>query len=93
MLNSDDKVILYNIIEREVDNFLVGVPVLSAFSTVISNYVIKYIEPYVNAFMSHGHIDVDQLSEFTKSEINEKVKNFKRKYEEERQSYENETNF
>ena len=41
MLNSDDKVILYNIIEREVDNFLVGVPVLSAFSTVISNYVIK----------------------------------------------------
>ena len=89
MLNSDDKIILYNIIEREVDNFLVGVPVLSAFSTVISNYLIKYIEPYVNAFMSHGQIDIDQLSEFTKSEINEKVKNFKRKYEEEKQNYEN----
>ena len=92
MLNNVDKIILYNIIEREVDNFLVGVPVLSAFSNVISNYVIKYVEPYVNAFMSHGSIDIEQLSEFTRSEINEKVNKFKQKYEEERKTYENETN-
>lgn len=89
MLNNADKVILYNMIEREVDNMLVGVPILSAFSGVITNTLIKYIEPYVNAFTEHGELNADQLSAFASNELNEKIEKFKMKYKEEKQEYGN----
>lgn len=93
MLNNTDKIILYNMLEREVDNLLVGIPILSAFSSVISNTLIKYIEPYVNAFTSHGQLDAEQLTAFAANEMNEKIQKFKQQYEEEKANHGNESNF
>jgi hypothetical protein len=75
-----DKEILYNIVKRNVDNLTRNVPILGMFSDTISNYVIKYIDPYVSGFMEGEELDVDQLSEFTKYEVNHKIDEFKNYY-------------
>jgi hypothetical protein len=75
-----DKEILYNVLKRNVDNITRNVPILGMFSDTISNYIIRYIDPYVNGFMDNDRLDIDQLSEFTKYEVNNKIDEFKNFY-------------
>jgi predicted naringenin-chalcone synthase len=75
-----DKEILYNVLKRNVDNITRNVPILGMFSDTISNYIIRYIDPYVNGFMDDDKLDIDQLSEFTKYEVNNKIDEFKNFY-------------
>jgi hypothetical protein len=75
-----DKEILYNVLKRNVDNITRNVPILGMFSDTISNYIIRYIDPYVNGFMDNDKLDIDQLSEFTKYEVNNKIDEFKNFY-------------
>lgn len=75
-----DKEVLYNVIKRYIDNMTRGVPIFSMFSDTISNYVIKYIDPYVNGFINNQELDIDQLGEFTKYEVNTKIDEFKKIY-------------
>lgn len=88
--SNTDKQILYNIITREVHNFVLGVPMLSVFEGIIVNYIINYIDPYVNAFIDQNNqeLDVDQLSSFTQQEVNEKIQKFKNFYNKEKKTYE-----
>lgn len=77
-----DKEILYNIVKREIGNLMAGFPVLNMFSDTVSDYVIRYIDPYISAFMTNGKINTEQLTAFTKQEVNEKIEKFKKEYEE-----------
>ena len=77
-----DKEILYNIMKREIGNLMAGFPVLNMFSDTVSDYVIRYIDPYISAFMTNGKINTEQLTAFTKQEVNEKIEKFKKEYEE-----------
>lgn len=77
-----DKEILYNVVRREISNLMAGFPVLNMFSDTVSDYVIRYIDPYISAFMKNGKIDTEQLTAFTKQEVNEKIEKFKKEYEE-----------
>lgn len=77
-----DKEILYNAVRREISNLMAAFPVLNMFSDTVSDYVIRYIDPYISAFMKNGKIDTEQLTAFTKQEVNEKIEKFKKEYEE-----------
>lgn len=77
-----DKEILYNAVRREIGNLMAAFPVLNMFSDTVSDYVIRYIDPYISAFMINGKIDTEQLTAFTKQEVNEKIEKFKKEYEE-----------
>ena len=61
---------------------MAGFPVLNMFSDTVSDYVIRYIDPYISAFMTNGKINTEQLTAFTKQEVNEKIEKFKKEYEE-----------
>lgn len=78
----ESKEVLYNVVRRTVANMTSGIPVLSMFSDNISNYVIKFIDPYVSAFIVDNKLDVDQLGEFAKEEVNSKIEQFKKNYKE-----------
>lgn len=80
---TNDKQILYNVITREVHNLVQGIPMLGLFENAIANYIIKYIDPYVNAFTEGGTLDIDQLSSFTSQELNNKIAEFKKSYKKE----------
>lgn len=82
MLNKvSDKEILYNMIRREVNNLLQGIPIFAAFGGTISNYIIKIIDPYINAFMiNETELDAEQLESFAAEEVNNKIADFKEKY-------------
>lgn len=76
-----DKEVLYNIVRREISNLMADFPVLNMFSDTVSDYVIRYIDPYISAFMTNGKINTEQLTAFTKQEVNEKIEQFKKQYE------------
>lgn len=80
-----DKQVLYNIIEREVHNITVNFPVLGMFEGTITNYIIKYIDPYINAFIEgpQQRLNIEQLSAFTTSEVADKIARFKESYNKE----------
>lgn len=81
-----DKQVLYNVIEREVHNLMVeNFPGLGMFEGVITNYILKYIDPYVNAFIEgpYQRLDIEQLSSFTEAEVSDKIARFKESYKQE----------
>lgn len=81
-----EKELLYQIISREVYNILISIsPNLGIFSKLATNYVLSYIEPYVDAFMSGADntLNTNAASAFVKEEISAKVDNFIKKFEEE----------
>ena len=81
-----DKEVLYNMLNREIQNLVSGVPMLGMFGGLISNYVIKLIDPYVNAFMEQGgkSLNTEQLGAFASQEVEDKIKLFKEKFNKER---------
>lgn len=89
-----DKQVLYNVIEREVHNFVINFPILGMFEGTITNYILNYIDPYVNAFIEgpHQRLDIEQLSSFTESEVVDKIARFKEFYKQEANKNENQGN-
>lgn len=78
-----DKEIFYSILGREIDNLLCVNPALSFLGGSIKKWVFNYIDPYVNFFMEGGTLKTDMATAFIQSEVNDKLKNFKQKFEEE----------
>jgi len=91
--NNEDKQILYNSIKRSVGNLMSGIPVFGMFSGSVADYLIKYIDPYVSAFTDEEGLDIEQLGDFAKEEINDKIEKFKMKYKKESKNNENKINF
>lgn len=77
-----DKDILYNILSREIDNLLSVNPSLAFFSGPIKKWVFNYIDPYVNFFMEGDRLQTDIATAFVQEEMGNKIKDFKKKYEE-----------
>lgn len=80
-----DKQVLYNVIEREVHNFISNFPILGMFEGTIINYIIRYIDPYVNAFIEgpQQRLNIEQLSAFTTAEVTDKIARFKESFNKE----------
>lgn len=82
MASSEDKKIFYTILKRNIDNLCAKSPLLWTFKGSISDYIIKYIEPYVNAFVEGDKLNTDELSDFAAAEIKDKIEKFKKEYKE-----------
>ena len=79
-----DKEILYNMISREVDNYLKGIPIFGMFSPTIASWIIAFIDPYIDAFTGDNNtINTKQLTNFVSKELEEKINKFKAEYVEE----------
>ena len=76
-----EKELLFQILNREVSNIISSInPAFRMFSTSITNYIINFIEPYVNAFTNtDGEINKKAAEGFIKQEVNEKVEAFMKK--------------
>ena len=85
----NDKEILYNVLDREIDNLLSNNPALYMFRTSIKNWVYNYIEPYVNFFIDGGKLDADMAEAYVLDETTKKLEAFKAKFKEERSNEEN----
>ena len=85
-----DKEILYSMIDREIDNLLRGVPVISVFSGTVKNYVHNLLDPYVNFFMEGNDLKVEMASSFVSTEINDKLEQFKKNFNKEKEENSNE---
>lgn len=80
----DDKQIFYSILSREIDNLIGSInPTLGFLSNGIKNYVINFIDPYVNLFLEGKNLNVDMASSFLEEEVKNKINCFKEKYKEE----------
>lgn len=85
----NDKQILYNIIERYIDNILLRNPSFNMFSGPIKKWVINYIDPYVNLFIEDDALQVDMASSFVKQELTDKIDIFKKSFKESKKNEEN----
>lgn len=81
----NDKEIFYQVLFREIDNFLANFnnPLVNVFSDPVKRYLEKFLEPYVEAFIEppKNELNADMASEFLKEEANEKIENFKKRFE------------
>lgn len=85
-----DKEILYNIIDREVDNMLRGMPVISIFSGTVKGYIHNFLDPYVNFFMEGDDLKIEMASAFVNEEMSSKLENFKKNFKEIKEETDNE---
>lgn len=84
-----DKEILYNVIDRYVDNILRQNPSLGMFSGIIKRWIINYIDPYVNLFIEDDNLQVEMASGFVKQELTNKIDIFKKNFKEMKDNEEN----
>lgn len=75
-----DKEILYNMLDREVDNLLRGNPMLTVFSSTIKQYVHNFLDPYLSFFMEGETLQMDVASAYAQEEVKNKIDNFKNKF-------------
>lgn len=76
-----DKELFYQVLNREVSSIISQyLPQFQMFSGTITKYICKYIEPYIDAFLQDDKLDVDAIGEYTKQEVNSKIKNFMAQY-------------
>jgi hypothetical protein len=78
-----EKDLLYQIISRRVDGFLAySSPALRLFSSTITNYIINFIDPYVDAFFLGGtKLDTEMASAYIKEELGNKLDSFIKEFE------------
>jgi hypothetical protein len=78
-----EKDILQQVLNREISNLLTNInPAFRMFSSTITNYLMDFIDPYVDAFTnSDGELNTKAASGFVKQEVNEKVEAFMKKFE------------
>ena len=82
-----DKDILYQMLEREIDNFISNTnPLLSLMAGPIKNFIFNFIDPYVTAFMGGDPkgLNPKVVESYVKEEVNEKVSSFMKKFEEQK---------
>lgn len=77
-----DKDIFYNILKRELDNFLSKTPLFWTFRDSIFQVVVNYIEPYVNASIEGGTLNIDMGADFAAKELDSKIQKFKQEHKE-----------
>lgn len=83
MKTPNEKDILYQMLSREIDNFLLGFgPLANVFSSSIKSYIFNFIDPYVNAFLfpNSDKINTKAASSFIKEEVNNKINDFLKKF-------------
>lgn len=89
----EDKEILYQILDREIDNIIGSLsPLAGVFSGTIKNSVFGYIDPYVDAFLSKSKppkLNSEAAGAFMKSEVNDKINTFMKGFEEEKKKADN----
>ena len=83
--------IFYNILRRELDNFLLKTPLFWTFRDSIFQVMINYIDPYVNAFINGDTLNIYMGADFAAKELNSKIQEFKKEYKE--KINENKTDF
>lgn len=73
-----DKDILYTVLSREVDNILSNfAPTLRMFSDNITMKIIRYIDPYVDKFLTPAQsIDTDMAKAFIDKEVKDRMESF-----------------
>ena len=77
---------MHQILSREIDNILMGFgPIVRMMEQPVKNYVFNLIDPYLSAFLSSS--DTNELNpkvvgEFAKEQVNSKVNDFLKKFEE-----------
>jgi hypothetical protein len=79
-----DKELLEQMLQREITNLIeTTVPQFRMFSGVASQYVLNFIEPYVDAFLSpdDGTLNKKAAGAFLKQETNEKIDKFLKDFE------------
>jgi cell division septum initiation protein DivIVA len=82
-----EKEILHQMLGREIDNLLRSFnPMLGMFSGTAKQYVFDFLDPYIDAFVSPqtNKINTEAAGEFIKEEVDEKIKNFMKKFDSER---------
>ena len=79
---ASNKDIFYNILKRELDNFLSKTPLFWTFRDSIFQLIVNYIEPYVNAFIEGDTLDIDMGADFAAKELDSKIQKFKEEYKE-----------
>ena len=82
----EDKQLLYQMIERSIDNALTAIsPGLRVFSSSLTNYAVKFIEPYVNAFLNPDteKLNTKAAGAYLKEETNKKIEEFMKRFEKE----------
>ena len=84
----DDKKILYQMLSREIENMLSSNPMFKMFSGPITNWIISFVDPYVNAFfMWTQNLNADAAEKFVKKELDDKISAFVSKFKEEQQRH------
>lgn len=80
----NDKEIVYNIIERYIDNLLVQLrnPLLMMVSEPLKNYLFRYLNPYIDAFTTNNTFEIEEASSFLEQEAINKIKLFKKNFKE-----------
>lgn len=75
-------------LSREIDNLIIAlIPNLSVFSAPIKNYILNYIDPYIDLFFTGGDsLNTDMVRKFTTQEVTNKINDFIDRYEKERNS-------
>jgi hypothetical protein len=78
-----EKELLQQVLNREISNLLSSInPAFRMFSGTLTNYIMDFINPYVDAFTNaDGEINKPAASGFLKQEVNEKVEAFMKKFE------------
>lgn len=79
---ASDKDIFYNILKRELDNFLSKTPLFWTFRDSIFQLLVNYIDPYVNAFIDGATLNIDMGADFAAKELDSKIQKFKQEYKE-----------
>lgn len=79
---ASDKDIFYNILKRELDNFLSKTPLFWTFRDSIFQLLVNYIDPYVNAFIDGAMLNIDMGADFAAKELDSKIQKFKEEYKE-----------
>jgi hypothetical protein len=84
----NEKELIRQYLAREIDNLVATlIPNLAIFSTPIKNYILNYLDPYIDLFFNNGEsLNTDMVRKFTTQEVTNKINDFIDKYEKERNS-------
>ena len=79
---ASNKDIFYNILKRELDNFLSKTPLFWTFRDSIFQLLVNYIDPYVNTLIDGATLNIYMGADFAAKELDSKIQKFKEEYKE-----------
>lgn len=83
---ASDKEILSQMLHRSINNIVNGInPTFRMFSGPITNYLMEWLEPYIDAFTNPdtNHVNTKAATAYMKEETNKKIEEFMKRFEEE----------